>query len=110
VFIKGFFHKSLPQAPIRQLSLLRLDGDMYGSTMDSLENLYSKLSPGGFCIVDDYALAGCRQAVDDYRAKHNITEPMMEIDWTGRFWRKEFDRPKVNRPITTETARGLPPF
>ena len=89
VFLKGWFKDTLPQAPIENLSILRLDGDMYGSTMDSLENLYPKLSSSGFCIIDDYALRGCKSAVDDYRAKQKINSEMKEIDWTGRYWRKE---------------------
>lgn len=89
VFLKGWFRDTLPQAPIEELSILRLDGDMYGSTMESLESLYPRLSSGGFCIIDDYALAGCKSAVDDYRSKHAINCEMKEIDWTGRYWRKE---------------------
>ncbi len=89
VFLKGWFKDTLPKAPIDALAVLRLDGDMYGSTMDALTALYSKLSPGGFCIVDDYALEGCRRAVDDFRKDHQITSPLQTIDWTGRFWRKE---------------------
>jgi hypothetical protein len=89
VFLKGWFKDTLLQAPIEKLSILRLDGDMYGSTMESLESLYPKLSSGGFCIIDDYALTGCKSAVDDFRSKHSIGTGMKEIDWTGRFWRKE---------------------
>ena len=88
VFLKGWFKDTLPTAPIEKLAILRLDGDMYGSTMDALNNLYPKLSSGGFCIIDDYALKGCEQAVKDFRATHNITEELVEIDWTGRYWRK----------------------
>jgi hypothetical protein len=89
VFVKGLFKDTLPQAPIEKLSILRLDGDMYGSTMETLESLYSKLSSGGFCIIDDYALSGCKLAVDDFRSKHAIVAELKEIDWTGRYWRKE---------------------
>lgn len=88
VFLKGWFKDTLASAPIQSLSVLRLDGDMYESTMDALNGLYHKLSVGGFCIIDDYALPGCRAAVDDYRAKHRIAEPLVEIDYTGRYWRK----------------------
>lgn len=88
-FLKGFFSRTLPDAPVRQLSVLRLDGDMYESTMDALTHLYPKLSPGGFCIIDDYGcIPACRQAVRDYRASHGIDEPMAMIDWTGAWWRK----------------------
>ena len=89
VFLKGWFKDTLPKAPIEKLSILRLDGDMYGSTLDSLEALYPKLSNRGFCIIDDYALPGCKLAVDDYRAKYKINSELKEIDWTGRYWRKE---------------------
>lgn len=88
VFLKGWFKDTLPQAPIEKLAILRLDGDLYESTTDALQNLYPKLSPGGFCIIDDYALPACRQAVDDYRAAMQIDAPLVEIDWTGRYWRK----------------------
>lgn len=91
VFLKGWFKDTLPQAPIDKLSILRLDGDMYGSTMDSLEYLYPKLSKGGFCIIDDYALPGCKSAVDDYMTKHAINSELKKIDWTGRYWRKAKD-------------------
>ena len=91
IFLKGWFEDTLPNAPIDRLCVLRLDGDMYSSTIEALDALYPKLSPGGFCIIDDYgdrSLTGCKQAVDDYRAKHGITEEIVPIDWTGRYWQK----------------------
>jgi O-methyltransferase len=88
-FLKGWFNDTLPSAPIGQLAILRLDGDMYSSTIVALESLFPKVSVGGFIIVDDYvAIAECRQAVTDYRAKHNIKDPIVEIDSDGAFWRK----------------------
>jgi O-methyltransferase len=88
-FLSGWFKDSLPTAPIQELSILRLDGDMYSSTMDALQSLYPKLCGGGYAIIDDYgAVPGCRQAVEDYRRQHDITEPVEAIDWTGVFWRK----------------------
>jgi len=88
VFLKGWFKDTLPHAPITQLSILRLDGDMYGSTMDALVHLYPKLSKGGFCIIDDYVLPGCKKATDDYRAKENIDAPLLRIDNSGVYWQK----------------------
>ncbi|MBU1156728.1 MAG: TylF/MycF family methyltransferase [Proteobacteria bacterium] len=88
VFLKGWFKDTLPRAEVQKLAVLRLDGDMYESTMDALGNLYPKLSPGGFCIIDDYALTGCCAAVDDFRASEGISEEMQAVDWTGVYWRK----------------------
>lgn len=61
---------------------------MYGSTWDILDNLYDKLSIGGYIVVDDFALPGCRAALNDFRMKNDIHEPMEPIDWTGVFWKK----------------------
>ena len=87
-FLKGWFKDTLPGAPIERLAVLRLDGDFYESTMDALVNLYPKLSPGGYVIIDDYALGVCKRAVHDYREQHGITEELVEIDWTGVYWQK----------------------
>lgn len=88
-FLKGWFRDTLASAPITQLAVLRMDGDMYESTWDALTNLYPKVAPRGFVIVDDYhAVAGCRQAVDDFRSKHGIADKIQEIDWAGVFWRR----------------------
>lgn len=89
VFLKGWFRDTLPTAPIERLAVLRLDGDMYESTIVALDALYPKVSVGGYVIVDDYgAVEGCRKAVDTYRAEHGITAPLQEIDWSGVFWRR----------------------
>jgi len=88
-FLEGWFADTLPMAPIEQLAVLRLDGDLYESTMDALVPLYEKVSPGGFVIVDDYgAWEPCRKAVDDFRAQHGITDEIVEVDWTGVYWRR----------------------
>lgn len=89
IFLKGWFKDTLPHAPIEKLSVMRLDGDMYQSTIEPLNYLYTKLSNGGYCIIDDYALKGCKQAVDDFRRQNNITTPIQHIDWTGVYWKKE---------------------
>ena len=88
-FLPGWFRDTLPSAPVEHISLLRLDGDMYESTHIALESLYPRLSPGGYLVVDDYgAIPACRQAVTDFRARHEIDEPIHEIDWTGVYWRR----------------------
>ena len=88
VFLKGWFKNTLPNAPIEKLSVMRIDGDMYQSTIEALTCLYPKLSVGGYCIVDDYALEGCKQAVNDFLADNKISSPLYEIDWTGVYWKK----------------------
>jgi hypothetical protein len=61
---------------------------MYESTIVALDALYLRLSSGGFVIIDDYALGGCKAAVDDFRRDHGITSAINTIDWTGIWWQK----------------------
>ncbi|HEX7500297.1 MAG TPA: TylF/MycF/NovP-related O-methyltransferase [Polyangia bacterium] len=88
VFLKGFFADTLPKSPIEKLAILRLDGDLYESTMDSLNALYDRVSPGGYIIIDDWNLIPARKAVQDFRASHKITDQILPIDYNGAYWRK----------------------
>ena len=88
-FLKGGFRETLPTAPIEKLAVLRLDGDLYESTMDALNALYHKVVPGGFIIVDDYGdFEPCRRAIHEFRDQHGIADQIETIDWAGSFWRK----------------------
>lgn len=88
-FLKGWFRDTLPQAPVERLAVLRLDGDLYESTMDALTPLYPKLEKGGYCIIDDYQdIPACRQAVDDYRSGHDIDDEVVPVDWSAVYWKK----------------------
>ena len=88
-FVKGWFSQSLPKASIGRIAVLRMDGDLYDSTMDAMNNLYDKVSIGGYLIVDDYlSWPGCKQAIDEFRESRNIPDPLMPIDDDGVFWRK----------------------
>lgn len=62
----GWFEKTVPAAKIPQIALLRLDGDLYESTAVCMEHFYDKIPHGGWCIVDDWNLPGCRKAVMEY--------------------------------------------
>ncbi|MBT2368633.1 TylF/MycF family methyltransferase [Streptomyces sp. ISL-10] len=87
-FLPGWFRDTLPNAPVERLAVLRLDGDLYESTMDALENLYPKLSRGGFVVIDDYFIPACRKAVDEFRDRHGITDAVEPIDDYSAFWRR----------------------
>lgn len=88
-FVEGWFEDTLPTLPVERIAVLRLDGDMYGSTMTALAHLYPKVSSGGAVIVDDYhAIKGCRLAVTEYRQVHGIGTDLREIDGVGVYWFK----------------------
>lgn len=88
-FLVGWFSDTLPTAPIDRLAVVRLDGDLYESTMDAISALYPKLSVGGYLIVDDYgAIEACRLAVHDYRDAHGITDEIISVDGIGVYWKR----------------------
>lgn len=87
-FLKGWFKDTLPTAPIGALAVIRLDGDMYESTIQAMDALYAKLSVGGFLIVDDYFWKPCAQAIHDFRDANGIREPIIDIDGRGAYWQR----------------------
>ena len=93
--IKGYFEVTVPplarkfQQDQTSISVLRLDGDMYQSTWEVLVYLYEFVSIGGYIIVDDWELPGCRSAIDDFRRCVNSTEPFTFFEAGKTFWRKE---------------------
>lgn len=89
-FLVGWFKDTLPTAPIEQLAVVRLDGDMYESTIQAIEALYPKLAPGGFLIIDDFGshASQCGKAIADYRSAHGIDDEIVDIDGFGAYWRR----------------------
>ena len=87
-FVKGYFEDTLADIPADKFCLLRLDGDMYSSTIVALEALYPKLVQGGYIVIDDFGLGPCAKAVNDYRKKHGIDAPIIDIDGSGAYWLK----------------------
>mmetsp|Transcript_34005 Transcript_34005/g.58144 ORF Transcript_34005/g.58144 Transcript_34005/m.58144 type:complete len:248 (+) Transcript_34005:153-896(+) len=122
--VKGWFNETLPRAGIGAISFLRLDGDLYVSTWDGLENLYPKLSVGGYIYIDDYgSYEGCKLAVNQYRRLHNITERMNFVNEEGPgsgkgswqhgaevvWWRKKHEisgSPRAKPETTARRARA----
>jgi hypothetical protein len=89
VFLKGWFRDTMPRVEAPALAVMRLDGDMYESTIDPLVHLYDRLSSGGWVILDDYeASPPVQQAVRDFFAPRGDAPPIQPIDRVGVFFRK----------------------
>lgn len=92
VFIQGFFNETLPMAAreghLARLALLRLDCDMYQSTMDVLEATYHRLSPGGIVVHNNWQYTAARAAAVDFRRRLGIetSHPVHLIDMGSAFW------------------------
>jgi O-methyltransferase len=109
-FVPGFFQDTLPALPPRRWAIARLDGDSYDATRLALEVLYPNLAAGGYLVVDDYLpLDQCRQAVDDFRREHGITEPIQHVDWSGVRWRRETEPAALANEAETKAEAELAP-
>jgi hypothetical protein len=75
-YVVGKVEHTVPGELPERISILRLDTDWYESTKHELEHAYSRLSPGGVLIIDDYAhWAGSKKATDEFVAA--LGEPLL---------------------------------
>lgn len=90
VYHPGWFQHTVPSADIESIAFLRLDGDLYDSTKVCLDHLYPRLARGGYCVIDDYALTGCRLAVTEYLATVGESPEIVTIEGGGGpvYWRR----------------------
>ena len=88
-FVKGWFCNTMPNIETKQIAVLRLDGDMYESTIDPLIHLYDRIPIGGWVIIDDYhVVPASKSAVHDFLDSRGEQQKMHEIDGVGVFFRK----------------------
>ena len=90
IFVKGFFNDSLkPLAQkVGSMAILRLDSDLYESTVDILYHFYDKLSVGGYVIVDDWDGFPSKVACEDFLAVHKVEPEFVRIDEISVYWQK----------------------
>jgi O-methyltransferase len=74
VFLKGFVQDTLPNAGIKQISLLRVDVDAYSATLEVLEELYDKVQSGGYIVFDDSCLYESLGAIRTFISAKQLPE------------------------------------
>jgi cephalosporin hydroxylase len=99
---------SVGRAPITEIALLRLGHGIGEDARAVLEQLYPKLAPGGFVIVDDYQDNACEKAVDGFRSEYGITDKLEKVDWTCVTWRKSVE--VVDEPAATKRSIASAPI
>jgi O-methyltransferase len=89
-FLKGRFRETFPTIPATQRFCRHPPGwRPVRVHMDAITVLYPKLSVGGYCLVDDYGgIPACRAAVDEYRSRNRLKEPIQSVDRSCIFWQK----------------------
>lgn len=87
IFVKGWFNETLKTIK-EPVSILRIDGDTYQSTLDTLQ-LEKNIPSGGFIIMDDWAIHTSRNAFLDYFSDKGVSEKdVIEIDSLSAYWKK----------------------
>lgn len=83
--VRGWFDKTVPELQLREpIALLRLDGDLYDSTMVCLKGLFDSVVAGGLIMIDDYyAWDGCSRAVHDFLSHRSATERIQQAGSLG---------------------------
>jgi O-methyltransferase len=108
-FLPGFFEGTLAALAGRRWAIVRLDADTYESTRTGLEALYPGLARGGYLVLDDYgSFEGCRRAVEEFRERHGIADPLERIDFTGARWRRTDEAP-IEPPAGNAAHGGRAP-
>ena len=89
-FVKGYFnHTMLPLSQqLHEISLLRMDGDMYQSTVDVLYHLYTRVAVGGYVVIDDWEGFPARDACLDFFYHHQMSPKLIKIDNLAIYWQK----------------------
>ena len=101
--VVGWFDQTINEAKAKEIgpiAILRLDGDLYESTIIPLTYFYANVEPGGIIIIDDYgitfgpqykwndpALTPCARAVEKFRMEHEIADEMYHFGQVA-YWIK----------------------
>lgn len=83
---KGWFENTVIGFD-KDISLLRLDGDLYNSTWVCLQHLFPKLLKGCVCIIDDWTLQGCQDACKEYFELIGYEPDYKFLDGTAYFFK-----------------------
>jgi cephalosporin hydroxylase len=90
-FLQGPPSRTLANASIDAVALLRVGSRDADDIRAVLDVLYDRVAPGGFVVIDAYGAADCQAAVDGFRSERSVGAPLARIDWTGAAWRKGSD-------------------
>lgn len=91
-FVKGWFENTIPSAEVDQIAVLHIDADWYESVSLVLHQLYERVIPGGYIILDDYGYwEGCDRAVHDFLATLGMPRTVLtRVGAMGVYFQKPF--------------------
>ncbi len=105
VFLQGPMRATLPEAPVRELALLRIGAGVGGETRAVLDATYDRVAPGGYVVVDQRAHPSCAEHVEAFRAERGIAAQIERIDAAAVAWRKPASDDVASVKTSPPTAR-----
>ncbi len=91
--VGGFFADTLPNHPEGPISLLHVDAGHYDVNKVCLDHLFSRVSPGGWLVVDNYGVCPhCRRAVDERLEQEGLAGAIQRFNHTQAFVQKTVQR------------------
>lgn len=91
IFARGFLNATMKplRGVVESLAVLHMGGDLYGSTIDVLYNMYDKVSIGGYVVVDNWFGFPAQDACVEFFKIHGIAPQIIKIDQCAVYWRKD---------------------
>lgn len=93
--VPGWFHETLPSPGMHSIAFLRLDGDTYNGTYESLARLYPLVVDGGVVYVDDAgSYKGAHEALVAYFGCATIGSKIRESEgfYEAVWWEKQKEK------------------
>jgi cephalosporin hydroxylase len=112
-FLQGPPAETLPEAPTERVALVRIGEVDPEQAIAGLDAVYDRITLGGYVVVDRYASPALQAAVDAFRERHGVVDPIERIDFAGACWRKTVHRGTgpvgdAGAPDETEEAAASP--
>ncbi len=111
-FLEGPLHATLPDVPTGEIALIRIGAGARKEARAALDDLYDRLSVGGFVLVDQRADEGLPDYLQTFRAARGITAQLERVDERAVVWRKSASeqRRRSRRAKAPTVAAPRPPL
>jgi cephalosporin hydroxylase len=106
-FLQGPPADTLPDAPVDTIALVRIGASASADAGAILQAVYDRLAIGGAIVIED--AAACAEAVDAFRTRFGIADPIERVDDAGIVWHKSHEADvAVERPAASDVPIRSP--